>query len=58
LALKEYYRKHQVWNKGIPIHSDETRRHISESCKKSGVGKFNKYKKRNKGGDNITDDRR
>ena len=56
-ALKEYYKDHDGWNRGIPIHSKETRRRISESCKKSGVGKFNKHKKRNKkegGGDNIT----
>jgi hypothetical protein len=39
-SLLEYYTTHTVWNYGIP-RNEETRRKISEGCKRSGVGKFN-----------------
>lgn len=40
-AHKKYYETHDAPNKGI-LHSEETKRKISERCKKSGVGKRNK----------------
>jgi hypothetical protein len=51
-ALKEFYRNHDVWNRGKSIHSEEARKRISESCRRSRVGKFNK-KGNKEGGDDI-----
>ena len=41
ISLKRYYSKHVVWNKGKEIHSEATRKRISESCKRSKVGMWN-----------------
>jgi hypothetical protein len=40
ISLKRYYNKHVVWNKGKEIHSETARKRISESCKRSKVGKL------------------
>ncbi|MGH9986766.1 MAG: hypothetical protein ACRD8W_22710 [Nitrososphaeraceae archaeon] len=40
-SLKKYYSSHVIWNKGEEIHSKATRKRISESCKRSKVGKWN-----------------
>jgi len=42
-GIRRYYETHDAPNKGIP-HSDETRKKISDSCFKVGVGKWNKGK--------------
>lgn len=46
-GLKEYYKTHPAPNLGIP-HTEETKRKISESCIKSGVGKWNLKRKQEK----------
>jgi hypothetical protein len=46
-GLKRYYSEHKVWNKGIE-HSEVTKHKISISCKRNGIGTWNRGRSKKK----------